>query len=410
MKIAFLVTDLGLSGGMNVILHHAMALSNYHGHQVALITLAGTEATWGHDKLGHVTVVSLEEARGIHFDVLIATFWSTLLSMSSVNATNHVWFCQSLEDRFYPASDDTRGLAEAALQLDLPIITEATWIKETLNQIAPKRSVYLVHNGIDKNIFTPKGRSNDEDGPLRVLIEGTYSSVTKGIPFALNGVLSSSSDYVLRHITRDSRYLPKHKKYTPVFGELTFSEMADAYRWCDVLVKTSDVEGMFGPPLEAFHCGATAIVTPVTGYDEYVVGGKNALVVPWEDERTLSKMIDSLATNQRLLSDLKDAALETAKSWPDWDEAGAKFNSAILRIVSQGEGTIAHSADFYDLSQYVRRDRTKAITHSERRLPGVGLAKRILNARIDYWFRWVIRDPKSAFFRVNQIVKSYFLN
>ena len=50
------------------------------------------------------------------------------------------------------------------------------------------------------------------------------------------------------------------------------------YRSCDVIVKLSYVEGMFGPPLEMFHCGGTSIVYDVTGHDEYIVHGKNGLV------------------------------------------------------------------------------------------------------------------------------------
>ena len=34
--------------------------------------------------------------------------------------------------------------------------------------------------------------------------------------------------------------------------------MADLYAQTDVVLKLSSVEGMFGPPLEGFHRGATA--------------------------------------------------------------------------------------------------------------------------------------------------------
>ena len=64
-----------------------------------------------------------------------------------------------------------------------------------------------------------------------------------------------------------------------VVGPLTHREMADLYADTDVLLKLSSVEGMFGPPLEAFHRGATCVVTPVTGHEEYVEHGFNGLVV-----------------------------------------------------------------------------------------------------------------------------------
>ena len=51
--------------------------------------------------------------------------------------------------------------------------------------------------------------------------------------------------------------------------------MAGEYARSDVVLKLSRVEGMFGPPLEGFHRGATCVVTPVTGHDEYVEHGWN---------------------------------------------------------------------------------------------------------------------------------------
>ena len=51
------------------------------------------------------------------------------------------------------------------------------------------------------------------------------------------------------------------------------------------MLKLSRVEGMFGPPLEGFHMGATCVVTAVTGHEEYVEHGENGLVVDWDDVR-----------------------------------------------------------------------------------------------------------------------------
>lgn len=65
----------------------------------------------------------------------------------------------------------------------------------------------------------------------------------------------------------------------------------EIYRSCDVIVKLSYIEGMFGPPLEMFHCGGTAIVYDVTGHDEYIVHEKNALVVKTDDDKQVINYI-----------------------------------------------------------------------------------------------------------------------
>jgi glycosyltransferase involved in cell wall biosynthesis len=64
------------------------------------------------------------------------------------------------------------------------------------------------------------------------------------------------------------------------FSRVPITETAAIYRSCDLLVKLSYVEGMFGPPLEMFHCGGTALVYDVTGHDEYIRHQQNSIVVP----------------------------------------------------------------------------------------------------------------------------------
>ena len=66
---------------------------------------------------------------------------------------------------------------------------------------------------------------------------------------------------------RDSRAASRP---TRLVGPVSQAELARLYADTDVVLKLSRIEGMFGPPLEGFHCGATCVVTPVTGHDEYV--------------------------------------------------------------------------------------------------------------------------------------------
>jgi hypothetical protein len=92
-----------------------------------------------------------------------------------------------------------------------------------------------------------------------------------------------------------------------------------------VLIKLSTVEGMFGPPLEMFHCGGTAIVFDVTGADEYIVSGRNALVVPRDNPQAVIETIHELRDAPAKLSALKGGALETASQWPSWERSSAEF-------------------------------------------------------------------------------------
>ena len=119
-----------------------------------------------------------------------------------------------------------------------------------------------------------------------------------------------------------------------VFSAIPVEKTAEVYRSCDVLVKLSTVEGMFGPPLEMFHCGGTAVVYNVTGYDEYIRDGYNALVSQMHDEESVVENINALIHDSQLRARLQEGALRTAQLWPDWPEASRVFEQAVLHLAT----------------------------------------------------------------------------
>jgi hypothetical protein len=108
--------------------------------------------------------------------------------------------------------------------------------------------------------------------------------------------------------------------------------MSELYGRTDVVLKLSSVEGMFGPPLEGMHRGATCVVSPVTGHDEYVEHGWNGLVTDWDDLRGTARELDLLAADRRYLHFLRMNAVETARAWPSWEQSGMFMAGALRRI------------------------------------------------------------------------------
>jgi hypothetical protein len=105
--------------------------------------------------------------------------------------------------------------------------------------------------------------------------------------------------------------------------------MADVFATTHVLLKLSRVEGMAGPPLEAFHMGATAVVTPVTGHEEYIRHGHNAIVVGYDDPFGTTRALDLLGRDRSLLHTLRSNAHRTAAEWPDWRTATQSMAAAL---------------------------------------------------------------------------------
>ncbi len=331
MRACFLVNDLQLSGGVGVVVEHARQVAK-HGVEASLVLARDQDAPdWAFRGLGEVPVLSMADARRLDWDVAVATWWETCSPLFELRARRRAYFVQSLEDRFYTRGDPSR--LGAALTHDLPvqILTEARWIAETLEELRPGTRALYVRNGIAKDVYIAPATVEPElDGPLRILIEGNPGVWFKGVGDALSAACRMTEP---RHVTVVTGERGESlDSADEVVGPLSSAEMAELYGRSHVVLKLSRVEGMFGPPLEGMHRGATCVVSAVTGHEEYVEHGRNGLVVDWDDPRGTSRALDLLARDRNLLHELRSGALATARAWPSWEQAG-EFMSLALREV-----------------------------------------------------------------------------
>lgn len=324
MKIAFLVgSPAVISGGNYVILQHASFLKHL-GHNVSIVSIyrfKEKDLNW-HDSFCSLPVCFINDIKKEEFDLVIATLWLTAEKIHTLSARFYIYFVQSIESRFYSESQkNLKNRVERTYQLGLPVITEAKWISEYLNR---KYGTFcaLARNGIRKDIYIQEGESYRNEAKLRVLIEGPLDVPFKNVKRTIEIVRKSKVDSVW---LLTSSKVENVEGVDRVFSCQPIKEVAKIYRSCDVLVKLSYVEGMFGPPLEMFHCGGTAIVYEVTGYDEYIVNGYNAITVSIGNEKAVIVALNNLFENRSELMRLKHGARQTAKNWITWNEASRKF-------------------------------------------------------------------------------------
>jgi glycosyltransferase involved in cell wall biosynthesis len=332
VNVGFLLNDLHLSGGVSTVVEHARRLTDRHGWRVALVLVREPDVPdWQYRKLSGLPVLTLEQAGTELFDVVVATWWETTSSLFALDAHRYAYFVQSLEERFYLPSQHADRLG-AAVTHDLPVtyITEARWIAQALEEGRRGVRCFYVRNGVDKDLFAPLEEIEVRlAGPLRILVEGRADVWFKGVGEALSAVGKMRE---ARHVTlvAPDRSGIAEDGADRVVGPLSHEEMAELYSETDVVLKLSRVEGMFGPPLEGFHRGATCVVTPVTGHEEYVVHGWNGLVADWDDPRGTGRLLDLLARDRRLLHYLRTNALETARAWPSPEQSSDFMAGALL--------------------------------------------------------------------------------
>jgi hypothetical protein len=314
---------------------HARQLQHQHGFECVLVLAREQDdPNWSYSALTDLRVASLTEARRERFDVAVATWWETAFSLFELDAERYAYFVQSLEDRFYHHGEPER--IGASMTLDLPVyfITEARWIAETIERTRPEARVFYVRNGIDKNAF-PVVDGVDErpaERPLHVLVEGYAGSWFKGVAQAAWATGAMTQPRHLTLVVPDREELPDGIAADEIVGPVTRERMSELYTRTDVVLKLSSVEGMFGPPLEGFHRGATCVVTPVTGHDEFVVHGWNGLLTDWDDPGGTARRLDLLAADRPLLHHLRTNAVATAREWPSWEDSGGVMAAALREI------------------------------------------------------------------------------
>lgn len=334
-SIAFVVGSADIGGGNNVVFQHAL-----HAQQagfavtvIPMLEVPGGVPNW-HPAIRALRFAGFDEVAAERFDLVLATWWPTVFELPRLRFRHAAYFIQSIESRFYATGPGSEfaALAELSYLIGLPVITIATWIQSVL-AFQHRTPSYLARNGIDKGIFTPDGPAlaPRAEGRLRILIEGPVEVEMKGVQRSVELARSASADEVWLLTSSAVGQFPGCDR---VVSRIPIAQTPEVYRSCDVLLKLSHVEGMFGPPLEMMHCGGTVITNDVTGADEYVVSGSNGIVVPTDDAGAVVEALESLR-NPVLLTRLREGAALTAQRWPDWEASSSEFLRAVTSLCRQ---------------------------------------------------------------------------
>ena len=317
---------MAISGGTYVIVQHAVYLHE-RGYDVTLAVQEPftTKTLAWHDRTSVLRCLPIDAAKVEAFDLVIATWWKTAFELQHFNAPRYAYFVQSIESRFYPKAEaPLRALVSATYSFPVAFVTEAEWIREYL-QGRICRAVALVRNGIRKDVYCPTGpviAPRNLARQPRVLVEGHFGVAFKNTVLGVRLAREAGAEDIWLLTGSPVRWVPGVSR---VFSQVSMVTTPEIYRSCDILVKLSTVEGMFGPPLEIFHCGGTAIVFDVTGYDEYIVDGQNASVVRCGDVEGVVATLSRLLADRSELARLQAGALLTAEAWWSWEESSAAF-------------------------------------------------------------------------------------
>ena len=371
MRIAICAPILGMGGGQLMIVRYANHLSE-QGHDVTLIL----DEVWIAEVLStmirsDVSIASSKNAmaeKNVTYDVAIGTYWKTYTTLFQIRATAYCQFIQSLECRFFDSSDPgSVNLARIVQELDVPAIVVADWISESLTHSSRRSRVTTVLNGIDKNVYPISVPREVNPGQrLKVVIEGSESGF-KGFLESAKGVAGVSIPIDLSIFSVTGSFPAEaltalHSNpliNLEIHGAVSQAEFYSHLCKADILVKSSRVEGMPGPPLEAFHAGCTGIYTDVTGIESYAEHGVNAIIVPFDSTVSITNWIETLDSNRNLLQQLQNNAISTAEKWKTAESSSKDFENELMQCYDDYVSNF--SSDY--INQHVLPILFDAITH-----------------------------------------------
>lgn len=312
-KIGYIIPGTGISGGIAVICEHTNRLLN-RGYDVTMLSEDNKkEITWYPNQ--SVEVIPISDVSD-NYNILIATGWTTAFYLKKLKSDRKIYFVQSDERRFFDKGDQNIKKVNDTYKMDFEFITEAVWIRNWLKEEFNKDAL-LVPNGLNTEIFHKVEPLEPKKSKLRVLLEGPISIPFKGMKEAFEAV----KDIDCEVWCVSSAGVPKPEwKCERFFKGVPINKMKYIYSSCDVLLKMSKVEGFFGPPLEMMACGGAVVVGKVTGYDEYITNGYNALVVEEGDVNGARNAIKTLQENRELLSNLIRNGKKTVNNW-NWENS-----------------------------------------------------------------------------------------
>jgi len=307
-KIGYVVPGTGISGGIAVICQHVNRLL-LRGYDVTMISEDNLDSIpWFPNQM--VEVVPINKAPD-NYDILVATGWSTAYSVNQMCAPRKFYFVQSDESRFFDKGDKNVTRAWNTYSMDFEFITMAKWIQKWLKDEFGKTAIN-VPNGIDETIIHPADPVVEKESRVRVLLEGPIDIPFKGMEDAFKAV--EGLDCEVWCVSSSGKPMPEWK-CDRFFEKVLFSEMKYIYSSCDILLKMSRVESFSYPPLEMMACGGAVVVGKVTGIEEYIVDGYNAIVVEQGDIKGARDAIKRLIEDDKLRLQLSENGKETAKQW-----------------------------------------------------------------------------------------------
>lgn len=356
MKITFLLSYAGMSGGIRVIAIYTKLLREM-GHQVNIISMpkqplpfiSKIKALFGRKQwLFGKTVqgpshfdkddpfwTRIDHYRPLNDgdvpdgDIVIATWWRTAVWANQLSSSKgkKVYFCQHYEVHDYLPQKQV----EATYFFPMAKICVSSWVKNKIEQLTGENNQQIAMNGVQLNQFHAPVREKNDVPVFGFMYNPVYWKGTDIIVEALE--LAKLENPQLKAVCFGLKKPTKKDLFLPNW--ITFYEhpsqdfIREIYAKCDAWLFGSRAEGFGLPLLEAMACRAPVIATNAGAAPE-LVSEDCGFIVPQEDSQMMSKKILELsAMEASIWREMSDSAYRKACD-NDWHTAASTFELILV--------------------------------------------------------------------------------
>lgn len=327
VHVVYVLTHVGICGGVKVILEHANNLIKY-GANVTLVSHF-PKPNWFKIDANYIEVpFEIELAKGIpNCDVIVATYWDHIQSCIEVNKAPVVYFEQGDFHLFDFEKTSQKILKFIKKQFALPefIITVSNQSAKMIKNIYERESI-VFHNSVDEKVFKKDGKIYKANKPY-ILMMGSDQIKFKGTGDVLDAhKLLKEKGYDLDLIWISSTKPSKdYLEIAKIFINPPQEVIASLYRGAFMYVSGSHYESFSLPCLEAMACGCPVVTTNNIGVREYLKNEYNSLFAKIGNSNDLVEKMITIVDNENLRNNLIINGLKTAENF--------KWKTIIPRIL-----------------------------------------------------------------------------